>query len=539
MNGPADAIVELAALVETVSGNVVLPGHYPFLAEVAKRRAASLHLAGITAYVQNLARGGLPGEWSSLLPHVTVKESFIFRHPQQFAAVAATVLPQLAAARAGKRALAVWSAGCARGEEPATLAVVLAECPALLGWDWRVVATDVDEEALAAARAGLFGARAVAKVPEELRARYLTPEGDGFALTPALARRIEFRTLNLVDDPFPIPPSSFDLIFMRNVLIYFRPDAQRRVAAAVTRAMAPDGYLFLGPAETLWQLSAGLEAVDLGNCFCYRHADAARSSPGPSTPTSRQASSRVPAQARGGRTPPGPQGPVPRPIGTRDRLAAATKCVVANRLDDAAGIVGEALLADPSDPSVHALEGFLHDTAGRTDRAIVSYRATLYLDAALYQARLLLAEALDRLGYGQRAESEFRETLATLTAGRARELDVLARLPCRAAPRRSAAAARRCRPEHADPPGRRDRYATIGFRGAGTHRALPHRAPPRQRRNGRGLRGVRRRAPASRRDQGRPPQSAEPGPPGAAPAGGALGGGALPPGDHPRLRDRP
>jgi chemotaxis protein methyltransferase CheR len=429
MTGPAEAIAELAALVETVSGNVIPPGHYPFLAELATRRAASLHFAGVETYVQALSRGGLPGEWSSLLPHITVKESFIFRYPQQFAAVAATILPELAEARAASRTLAVWSAGCARGEEPATLAVVLAHCPALLGWDWRVLATDVDEEALAAARTGRFGSRAVASVPDELRARYFTPEGDALALSPALARRIEFRTLNLVDDPFPIAPSTFDLIFMRNVLIYFRPEAQPRVAAAVTQALAPDGYLFLGPAETLWQLPAGLEAVDLGECFCYRHADVARPTATRAEAPPRELAGPDAAPRTGPRPVPGPTRRVGPPFGTRDRLLAAAECIVESRLDDAAGLVGEALLADPSDPAVHALEGFLHDAAARTDRAVVSYRASLYLDAALYQVRLLLAEALRRLGYEQRAAAEFRETLAALSGGRAREVDVLAGLP--------------------------------------------------------------------------------------------------------------
>jgi chemotaxis protein methyltransferase CheR len=481
MSEPA-ALAELAALIEEASGNVIPPGHYQFLGETAKRRAASLRLAGVTAYVGALARGELPGEWSRLLPHVTVKESFLFRHPQHFAALATTILPRLAAVRAGRRSLAVWSAGCARGEEPATLAIVLAECRELAGWEWRILATDVDEEALAAAAAGRFGERAVAGVPGDLLARHLLRRGEAYELSPVLARHIEYRALNLVREPLALPPAAFDLIFLRNVLIYFRPEVQRRVAAAVARALAPDGYLFLGPAETLWQVASDLDAVDLLDCFCYRHAGEA------STPQSRlpQEPRRVahrtpPARRRDasvGRlsfevrgagagamalprrhhdVEPDPQEPrpvasvrssthalrsvEPEPHGTRERIAMAARQVIADRLDAATELVDQALLADPSDAGVHALEGFIHDISGRSQMAIASYRAALFLDAGLFQVRLLLADALRRLGHEQRAVLEYREVLAALTAGQGHVIEALAPLPL---PEQSEAL-RRCR----------------------------------------------------------------------------------------------
>ena len=443
MSGPESAIAELAALIERVSGNVVPAEHYPFLSETARRRAAHVRLAGAPEYVRALADGDLPGEWSRLLAHVTVKESFLFRHPQQLAALATTVVPRLTAARAARRTFAVWSAGCARGEEPATLAIVLAECRELAGWDWRILATDVDEEALAAAAAGRFGERAVSAVPPELLARHLARTGGAWELSPELAHRIRYRALNLVEEPLELPPGSFDLVFMRNVLIYFRPETQRRVAAAVAGALAPDGYLFLGPAETLWQLSGGLDAVDLVECFCYRHAEpgargresgardagAPPASPAPAPPAA------GPGRAIGALRPP------PGLIGTRERITLAARHLAEGRREAAAGLVDQALLADPSDAGVHALEGLAHALSARWQTAVASYRAALFLDARLFQVRLLLADALRRLGHGQRADLECREVLATLAAGQAREIEALAPLglPDRAE------AERRCR----------------------------------------------------------------------------------------------
>ena len=457
MSGPGDPVAELAALVERVSGNVILPGHHPFLAETAKRRAAALRLPGVAAYVRALAHGDVPGEWSALLSRVTVKESFLFRHPQQFAALASAVLPRLAAALPRERAIRVWSAGCARGEEPVTLAVVLSECEALAGRKWSVLATDVDEEALAAARAGAFGARAVAQVPPHLRTRYFTGCGEAFAVAPDLARRVEYRALNLVHEPLPLEPASFDVIFLRNVLIYFRPESQRRVAAAVAATLAPDGALFVGPAETLWQVSGELEPVDLGDCFCYRPAAPAPARPGvrvqgsglgkkptrtvpPETPKAalRKPSELGPPTAAAARPDggaflpdPRPLNPDPRLTGTPERLGAAVAALLEGRPERAVELVDDALLADPADAVAHGLEGFIHDVAGRCELGVASYRAALFLEPALFQVRLLLADALRRLGNAPRATLEYREVMATLAGGAARPAEALAglRLP--------------------------------------------------------------------------------------------------------------
>ena len=453
MNTPLPAADELATLVERLSGNVVPAGHHHFLGEIARRRAVALGLADLAAYVKALARGDLTDEWRWLLPHVTVKESYLFRTPQHFAALSAVVLPGLLASRGASRELSVWSAGCARGEEPATLAIVLAEQEALAGWNWRVFATDVDEDALAAARLGLFGQRAVASVPPAILAKYFAPRGDLFELHPQIRSRIDFRALNLVHEPLQLPPRPFDLTFLRNVLIYFRVESQRRVAARVAEALAPDGVLFLGPAETLWQVCEQLEPVDLDDCFCYR-----RRADSPGRAEEREDRSRPVAASTSGRPPAarsalrvsghpaepavgGDHRPTPKSIGTHERLSAAAAHLAANRLAEAAEQVEQALRADPTDPSAHAIEGLLHDVSGRSQMAFASYRAALFLDDGLFQVRLLLADTLRRLGGVRRAELEYRRVLATLTSGRPRELEALAGLPL---PTRDQAL-RRCR----------------------------------------------------------------------------------------------
>jgi chemotaxis protein methyltransferase CheR len=446
----ADAIHELARLIEETSGNVVPTGHFPFLRDVATARAREHGLSDADAYVRALASGHLTDEWRRLLPLITVKESFLFRTPQHFAALAAVCIPQLSEFRATSRRLRVWSAGCANGEEPATLAIMLAEADALANWEWSIDATDVDEEALAAARRGVYSARSMAHVPPRFLERHFCRQGDAYKLSPDLLERISYQPLNLIREPFPVFVEPYDLIFLRNVLIYFRAESQRRVIEGIAGALASRGFLFIGPSETLWQVSDRLQAVDLGDCFCYRPPGAERrpqaaarmrsqvtGAPRPAPSVARPADApqpRRPTPRSTGRTPSTSEARAPEPvpagsIGTGDRLAAASRAIAANRLAEASELVEQAVRFDPTEPEIHAVEGFIHDVSGRFQQAIASYRAALFLEPGLFQVRMLLADCLRRLGWDARAHTEYREVLATVSASRGRELAAVNGLP--------------------------------------------------------------------------------------------------------------
>jgi chemotaxis protein methyltransferase CheR len=480
MTGKHAAVAQLAALVTESTGNLVPPPRLAFLAEVAQRRTQALGLGTVGEYVRALTAGELPREWQSLVPLVTIKESYFFRAPQQFEAIERQLLPRLLRARAASRRLRIWSAACARGEEPATLAMLLADHPALAGWEWSILATDLDEEALAGARRGLYGERAVAPVPPALLARWFSRRGKLFELAPELRSRIDYRTLNLAQPPFALPADEYDLILLRNVLIYFGRPLQSWVMAHVRQFLSRRGALFLGASETLWQIQDDLEAVDLGACYCYRHRRArpggvepepepavtgsasARSAPRPvvaakamaaakatasatSAPASSlpvSASDLTPVAAAPRRRPPAITAPIapsaasppkdaaaPRPRSALEILLGAAHQLAANRIEAAGQAVEEALAADPSEPAGHLLDGFLHDLGGRTEEAAASYRAALYLDPSLFQARLLLADSLLRLDQRGRAEHQYREVLAALAAGRERPVAIFDGLP--------------------------------------------------------------------------------------------------------------
>lgn len=480
-----DPLQRLVGMIRERTGNVIPPSRMPFLEEVAQRRAQGKGLQAIEEYVRALEADQMSAEWDNLIPLVTIKESYFFRAPQQWEIIRRQVLPELLQARSATRQLRIWSAACARGEEPATLAMILAEEKALAHWSWSILATDVDEEALSGARLGLYGDRAVGQVPPELLGRYFTRRGKLFELSAEIRSRIHFMPLNLAHPPYDLPYPELDLILLRNVLIYFRRPLQRRVVLQVGHNLARDGYLFLGASETLWQVQEELEPVDLGSCFCYRHRRETREALAPMAlrapiapappkrvpptviqepatriqpivvPDSRERDSRLRSHPTNGsgnhgfgtngngngqngtppsvlpKTPktPEPPSPITLPLGVQERLLQAARSLAGNRIEEAGQAIEQVLALDPSEPAAHALEGFLHDVTGRTDDAVASYRAALYLDPELYQVRVLLADCLLRLGNRDRAEHHYREVLTHLGNGRERNLVVSTELP--------------------------------------------------------------------------------------------------------------
>ncbi len=439
---------QFAELIREITGNIVPAERHDFLDELAERRRRALALPDVAAYLQELATGRLDREWEPLVSFITIKESYFFRAPQQFDAIREHVLPRLLRARAGSHRLRLWSAACARGEEPATLAMLLAGEPELAGWDWSVLATDLDAEAVELARRGIYSERAVAQVPPELLERWFARRGKLFELSAELRARIDYQPLNLAHPPYGVLEADYDLILLRNVLIYFRRPLQRWVVGQVAKALAKKGYLFLGASETLWQIQDELEPVDLKTCFCYRHRRTPRPKLEPVQPMQQKpppiAVEKPPPRPRplaermqpAAETSPAVQAPAARPTRpvappptVQERLLAAARQLADNRIAEAAAASAAILAEDPAEPAAHALEAFLHDLSGRPEEAAAAYRAALYLEPALFQARLLLADCLLRLGHREKAAHQFREVLATLAGGRERTLAALADLP--------------------------------------------------------------------------------------------------------------
>src|SRR5690606_1883870 len=160
-------------------------------------------------------------------------------------------VPHLLEKRATKRSFRIWSAACSSGQEPYSLAMILQEFGAKLA-DWRIdlVATDLSTEILDKAKAGLYSQFEVQRgLPVQLLVKHFAKEGERWRISPEIKRMVSYRIFNLLDDPAPL--GQFDVVFLRNVLIYFDQPTKAKVLARVARQMAPDGFLYLGGAETV------------------------------------------------------------------------------------------------------------------------------------------------------------------------------------------------------------------------------------------------------------------------------------------------
>jgi chemotaxis methyl-accepting protein methylase len=220
------------------------------------------------------------GELAALIEAVRVGESRLFRHRPQIDVLASVIAPALRAR--GRRAIRVWSAGCAAGEEPYTLAIVLSR--ALPGCAITIAATDVSGDALARARTASYPRAALDHVPEAYRDCFVG-DGDAIRVAPEIAALVRFDRANLLDGA---TPRDCDLVWCRNVLIYFTADARRRAIDRLVTATAPGGFVFVGYSESLRDI-AGLDAQRAGDTVYYVRRDDASASapprPRPSTPS--------------------------------------------------------------------------------------------------------------------------------------------------------------------------------------------------------------------------------------------------------------
>ncbi|HEX3730119.1 MAG TPA: protein-glutamate O-methyltransferase CheR [Opitutaceae bacterium] len=207
-------------------------------------------------------------EWLRVMDCFSVQETFFWREFDQMRAVVDMLVP--AWFRAHDRPLRIWSAACASGEEPYSLAMALIES----GWGAHpieIVATDASEEALARARVAYFRERSFRALPPELRARYFLAKGEGYILHPEVVSRVDFRWANLLDLEGTAAPEKVEVIFCRNVFIYFSPASIARVVGSFARRIAPAGHLFVGASESLNKLTADFSLQELGSAFVYRH----------------------------------------------------------------------------------------------------------------------------------------------------------------------------------------------------------------------------------------------------------------------------
>jgi chemotaxis protein methyltransferase CheR len=422
---PSDpAFDELKAFVVNATGNFRLSTNDgPFL-EKARSRLTQNGVGSFADYLV-LLKHGEPGrrELDSLIAELTVGETFFFRHPDHFAALREVVLPACLKRNEQSRQLRIWSAGCANGAEAYSIAILVHEVlgDALKDWNVTIVGSDINRGFLAEAEAGIYSAWTLRGVPPEQLPAYFERDGSSWSLLDKYRGNVHFVHHNLINDEIQSIHRSilaFDVIFCRNVMIYFEGAVNLRLAERLNQVLGEDGWLFVGSTDFNPHLDAVFEMQRQSGAIVYRKRrpvlKSAKAVPAttlrPTEQTARPRNGSAPASKPGGRrrasrveagrgpateagaTAPAPAGDIGRIVELADRGDwdnATRQCVAI-------------LAADSLNAPAHYYHALILQSTGAAAEAEQALRRAIYLDPgfalAHYQLGLARKDAHDLAG---------------------------------------------------------------------------------------------------------------------------------------------
>ncbi len=395
------------------------------LDEVLRRRLTKLHKFG-DVYLTELERNPSPQECAALAGELTVTETYFFRNQDQFDALVGTVLPDRMARHGTPRPLRLLSAGCASGEEAYTLAITVSENIPNPAWTPAIRAIDLNPIALAKARRGRYSDWALRETPDEIRRRWFVPDGRDMLVNDVARALVTFEDVNLADaNADQWRPNSYDVVFCRNVLMYFSPEQRRAAIGRIAQSLMPGGYLFLGHAESLTGLSEAFHLCHTHDTFYYQRKGASEIAAAPPKPlvapgprrdrptlfdsawadTIRAASERVAALLPDNQSLP--------PLQRGNDLAPALDLLHRERFAEALDYIGGQ--PDTEDPSTLLLRAVLLHQSGKRGEAEDICHRLLTLDDFSAGAHYVLALCRENAG-DLAASAEHDRTAAYLDA---------------------------------------------------------------------------------------------------------------------------
>ena len=258
----------VSAMVRKEAAIVLAPGK-EYLVEARLIPVARLvGAASVAEFLANMQRRPNPADQRRVIDALTTNETSWFRDREPFSALTDVVLPELVRTRGTNRKVRVWSAASSSGQEAYSLAITLQEALPP-GWSYEIVGSDISTEMVKRAEAGEYSQVEINRgLAATQLVQYFERAGAHWRVLPSLRRNVSFRLMNLTT---PLPPMApFDIIFLRNVLIYFDVATKRTVLRNVARLLRPDGLLFLGAAETTIGIDDNYERVPAGRTSAYR-----------------------------------------------------------------------------------------------------------------------------------------------------------------------------------------------------------------------------------------------------------------------------
>ncbi len=454
------ALLRLLDFIKAATGVLVDPDKAHNLEKAVLQRTRALGLGSVWEYLNRLSsRGFAEKELDEIIPSFTVTETSFLRTEAHFRAIKSVVIPDLLRRknRSSDR-IRVWSAGCSTGEEAFSLAMTFVEeVGDLYAWDFKIIATDMNQDALDTARKGLYDHKDLKKLSTDQISKYFTESSGAFKVKDVLSGIIDFRPLNLAQGDFKSSlGETADLVFCENVIIYFDRTVLNSLAGSFFDAISPGGYLFLGYSESLYKVDHPFEDVSFENTFFYRKplkGKAVRdrsktpsaASAAPATPLRVP---KIPPKSRPGAgrrredSEPAPRpaaaapGPSPRDLIAAGHFAAAASALrselaanpesreaalllsfslaASGHADEASRIIAAVPRPAGLDAEIRFFEGMVLLAQGRDRDAIEAFRGAVFLDLDFYPAHFHLGELYAKAGAPRKAAVHFGNVLDIL-----------------------------------------------------------------------------------------------------------------------------
>lgn len=394
---------------------------WPDLMRGLQRTAKALQLPNVHACMAHLLSHPLARREIKILGrHLTIGETYFFREPQVFEALQEHTLPMLIhQKRETTRQLRLWSAGCSTGEEAYTLAIMLHRMlPDIAQWDIRIRGTDINPLALEKARAGIYGAWSFRNDPPWLRQQYFREIGHHqYEVVPAVRKLVTFEHFNLADEDYSSPAyQGLDIVFCRNVLMYFAPALAERIVGKLHVSLSTPGWLVVSPSEIMQQAFSVFEPIYLPGVILHR-----KTQPQPTQVRAPAYVTRsLPEYVKPAHAETNGRAPVAATQEDADTLIANARAL-ANRgeLEAALHLAERAAAAGRLNPMAHYLLGTILQEQGRTSEAALCHKRALYLEPDFVLAHFALGNAYRQLKQAPQSARHFhhaRQLLEKLPA---------------------------------------------------------------------------------------------------------------------------
>ncbi len=236
------------------------------------RRIKEKGFSSFEEYLEALSRGiGKEEEFKTLVDLIVTKETSFFRDLTQFEILREHLIPDIMKSKNGYRSIRIWSSACSTGEEPYTIAmVILEEGIPFKGWNVHILASDINEKFLKYAQNGRYEAYSVRNTPPKYLEKYFIKRGDEYVLKRQVRELVKFRRINLIDSLETGIAKDMDIVFCRNVLIYFDEEARQKAMNHIHRSLSSGGYLFLGFSELMHEYSHMFKPVMIKGSMIYQ-----------------------------------------------------------------------------------------------------------------------------------------------------------------------------------------------------------------------------------------------------------------------------